>query len=511
MLIEGNDKDNDIQGTDGDDTIFGNGGNDTIDGGSGSDQIYGGAGFDSLMAGDGDDYIFDNDCWTDGGEGEDFIQVGSGSTALGGAGDDYLYTDGASIVLSGGDGADTVNGSGADLRLDGGAGDDTISASGSDIQLDGGVGDDTLGGSGDNAELNGGAGADRLELSSSILGAVRGGAGDDQIRFAGFSNEEADVLLDGGDGDDQLFLTLISDSGVNLDLDLDLRGLADGEVALDSFGITLRHFEGGSIDISASNDTRSRIRIGGLDFDLLSGSGSDTLLGGAAGTLFDGGFDDDLIKAGGGRDTLIGGQGDDVLNGGGGVDTAWFHSYASVQIDLSINGSQFTGQGFDTLINVENLIGGEERDRLFGDDGANRLEDGDIYYDLADSLNGRGGDDTLVVVCEEGIDVLSGGEDADRFVFQPLDNFSGNSMDIITDLTLGDSVDVSAIDANAFTERNESFKMVAEFNGSPGQAVLEYKVRADVTLLLMDTDGDGVADHTVEMNGDQRGFEHFIL
>ena len=62
---------------------------------------------------------------------------------------------------------------------------------------------------------------------------------------------------------------------------------------------------------------------------------------------------------GDGADTLMGRGGDDILDGGGSpADTASYAEAASgVTVDLGIAGPQNTGEGFDTLIGIENLTG----------------------------------------------------------------------------------------------------------------------------------------------------------
>jgi Ca2+-binding RTX toxin-like protein len=88
--------------------------------------------------------------------------------------------------------------------------------------------------------------------------------------------------------------------------------------------------------------------------------------------------------------------GADVLDGGEGSDTA---SYAGLTlqgatVDLATSGPQQTDSSlavFQTLINIENVIGSGWSDILKGDSGANLLTGGDG----SDTLMGRAGDDIL--------------------------------------------------------------------------------------------------------------------
>lgn len=125
---------------------------------------------------------------------------------------------------------------------------------------------------------------------------------------------------------------------------------------------------------------------GGSD---LSGTGN------GLGNLIVGNLGNNQLKGLAGADTLEGGRGNDTLNGGGGNDTA---SYASatnkVVVDLSLAGAQNTrGAGTDTLVDMENVIGGAGNDALFGNSGNNVLDGGAG----GDTMRGGAGNDTYVV------------------------------------------------------------------------------------------------------------------
>ena len=94
-----------------------------------------------------------------------------------------------------------------------------------------------------------------------------------------------------------------------------------------------------------------------------------------------------------GNDVLAGGAGNDSLDGCDDVDTADFGSAtASLTVDLAA-GTATGGAlvGTDTLVGIENVIGGMNDDTLIGDAGQNLLQgDGG-----ADSLTGAAENDTL--------------------------------------------------------------------------------------------------------------------
>lgn len=154
---------------------------------------------------------------------------------------------------------------------------------------------------------------------------------------------------------------------------------------------------------------------------ILSGVGANpgqTGIGNAENNILLGNFRGETLRGMGGNDILNGGSGNDILDGGEGVDTVSFQGASvRVTVDLAISGPQLTivnsGFGsdfpndFDTLISIENLIGGSGNDEFFGNDGDNVL----YGQGGADRLHGRAGDDTLFG--ELGDDFLSGGEGSD--------------------------------------------------------------------------------------------------
>ncbi len=140
---------------------------------------------------------------------------------------------------------------------------------------------------------------------------------------------------------------------------------------------------------------------GGLGYTfVLTGDDGDNLIIGGAG--------DDTLNGAGGDDVLIGGEGDDLFiaapglgddtyDGGAGNDTITF---AASDDDLIINLSDGTardargadGIGSDTILNIENVIGGSGNDTIIGNEYENILRGGAGD----DFIDGRGGQDTAV-------------------------------------------------------------------------------------------------------------------
>ncbi|WP_161721485.1 cadherin domain-containing protein [Microvirga arsenatis] len=104
------------------------------------------------------------------------------------------------------------------------------------------------------------------------------------------------------------------------------------------------------------------------------------------------GHGDDVVLGGTGNETIDGGDGGDVIDGGDGVDTAVYELGGSHVIDLRLTRQQNTGEGLDTLIDIENVeTTGGGNDHLIGNGLANVLR----AYAGIDSLDGGMGDDTL--------------------------------------------------------------------------------------------------------------------
>ena len=200
--------------------------------------------------------------------------------------------------------------------------------------------------------------------------------------------------------------------------------------------------DGGS-DVITLNDSLGVISARGAS--LYGGDGDDTLVGGLASAVFDGGngFDSirgssrsDEIYGGLANDTLIGGKGDDLINGEGNDDVI----YGSAGNDL--------------------LYGDGGNDTIFGEDGNDTIGgDGEDRFTLSglgapagitgnDSLVGGNGDDWITGGDESatlhdqdnGKDTLTGGAGNDVLDARVGIANSGNLADVITDRAGGDVV-----------------------------------------------------------------------
>lgn len=203
-------------------------------------------GGDLLAFGDEDDVI-------DALGGNDEVLAGAGDDDVqGGAGDDTIFGQGGNDDLHGGTGEDNIFGSGGQDTLSGDDGDDGLIASAGDDTVFGGAGSDfAVGGSGADSIL-GGAGNDILyggeydnEPDVEDLNTLR----TDPLNFDLIEvNDEAADTLNGGDGDDALFL----DSG----------DVGRGGSGSDLFALLANEEVGDAIAITDYSDEEDAITIG---------------------------------------------------------------------------------------------------------------------------------------------------------------------------------------------------------------------------------------------------------
>jgi hypothetical protein len=239
----------------------------------------------------------------------------------------------------------------------------------------------------------------------------------------------------------------------------------------------------GPVDVDLA---AGRATAGGGPADTLSafrrvvtGPGNDTVLGTAADEVFtlgDGndsinaGPGNDMIDAGAGDDLLRGGHGTDDIDGGPGHDTATYDERTAsepVSVTLATPGDDGAAGENDTLVGIEDVVGGASSDVLSGDDGPNVLVGGGGL----NTLVGGGGDDTLIG--GDLRDVLSGGPGSDVL------------------LGGGDDDSIDAFDGEAdVVDCGPSLDDDAQVDASDQVSGCEFARRGDVPVPV-DADGDG--------------------
>jgi Ca2+-binding RTX toxin-like protein len=418
-------------------------------------------------------------------------------------------------------------------------------------------------------DLELGAGVNNVTLDGLASIWVEDNAGSNVITGNGGSNQVqvsggADVVH-GGDGHDALYVDYsgltsvvatggsVTDGGAN---SVTFDGFEQVIISTGSGDDSLTTDDGDHwINSGRGNDT---IAVGGGRNFVEAGGGNDTVTAGDGGNMVvvnegeDQGDDtvttgdgDDFVQSGAGDDSLQTGGGDDQVVINGGIDTAdggvghdvLFVNYYRVRTDVTVsitagseakgysglmadvvgeNSVSFTGfedfyinagrrddhvrvgGGYDSVWGGEGedfLHGGAGNDDLYGDSGADRL----IGGQGEDILNSGPGKDTLI-----------GGQGADVFLFLRYDSSPGGS-DLIHDLNVVDTIDLSLLDADLTVTGDQAFVFVDRFSGRAGEAIMRYHVATNVSRLACDSNGDGAADIAILAIGDQRGFDNFVL
>ncbi len=331
--------------------------------------------------------------------------------------DSIIDGDDLANTLYGAESADLIRGFGGNDYLDGRGGSDTLL---------GGAGNDTLHDTSGGNQFDGGDDNDSI-YSIGIGDTILGGAGDQDFAY----------IYRGGMIDD-----------IELDLTLGtVQSLADGT------------------------------SISGIErFELYTGSGNDSVTGGAL---------DDLFGDAGGNNTFSGGEGNDTfrlsavgtnaIDGGSGTDFLRLYGGSGWSIDLMLPGVQNIGNGW-TLASIERIEfrGGAAHDTVNG--GV-----------LGDVIEGGAGNDTLAG--GDGNDDLRGGEGDDV-----LDGGAGN--DFVRDTDGGNDTLLGGAGNDTIYAYGAGADAINGGEGTDYVALVRTTVNLGLTLDLSQAQGASLGDGT---------------
>lgn len=410
--------------------------------------------------------------------------------------DVWLGTSGDDIVTNIGQGLDVITtGAGNDTVTVGPDGGDLLGILPDIVSMGAGTDDHLIiDYRGSTAPL--GMSSPILDLGQGGLGASLSLAGLEQLTFSGverftvFGGSADDIIVTGA-GNDML------DGGLGVD---QMRGgLGDDVYYVNSGDDVVTELQNQGLD--TVNSTVSYSIYGGYveTLKLLGANDIDARGNGSS----------NLITGNGGANRIDGGKGADTLVGLGGNDTYIVDSLGDRVVEAA-------GEGVDTVnSSVTFTLEGQHADDLIltgtaAIDGTGNSLDNHLTGNGAanDLIGGRGED---VIRGGRGADVLTGGVGDDVFVYRSAAESSTTAFDRITDLRDGDVIDLGAIDAKLDVDGNNVFRLVDTFTGRSGQMTIDYDASTGLTSILMDRNGDQIADMKIAINGDHHEFTDFIF
>jgi Ca2+-binding RTX toxin-like protein len=428
--------------------LVGGAGDDLLDGGAGDDTMVGGTGDDSYvvgeagdsvteLAGEGSDTVRASIDYVLGANVEKLVLTGTAANGTGNALDNVITGNTSANVLDGGAGNDTMAGGlGNDLYFVDATGDVVTEALDEGTDTVSSAVDRSLGANLENLILTGAA----ISGTGNDLANVVTGNGLDNI-LAGLGGNDS---LSGGLGNDSLDGGIGSDSMAG--------GVGNDLYFVDAIGDSVTELVGEGTDTVSSGIDYA---LGGnvenlvLTGSALNGTGNglgNVITGNELANLLSGGDGSDTLNGGAGNDTLNGGIGADAMFGGTGDDLYFVDASGDSVTELGGEGTDTVSSGISYTLgaNVENLVLTGSALNGTGN-GLDNVITGDA---LGNRIDGGAGNDRLIG--GNGVDFLTGGAGNDVFVGEiNLTKTAAKSgpisLDVITDFTAGDKIDLSGL------------------------------------------------------------------
>lgn len=403
--------------------------------------------------------------------------------ADGGSGNDTLIGNAAGNRLQGNGGNDTLNGGAGSDTLFGGAGDDVyrlLDSTNDLVQEAANAGTDTVVTIA-SASLRDFSYIENLTLAGTTAGTLKGD--DARNKLAG---NGADNILWGRGGNDEL----IGGSG----LDTLYGGAGNDTYVIGNDKDVVAESAGGGIDTIVASVSFSLADFANIENGTLKGTNwlnVTTLTGNAGNNFLQGDRSMNILDGGAGRDILKGGGDADVYI----VDTP-FDVIIEAREPANFADEVWTSAFSLDLAHYKNIEGatllGKKNLSVSGTDAAERLS---------------GNDGKNIVTGGGGSDSLRGGAGADVFKYLAVQDSKTVAADTIADFSYADTIDLSAIDADARAAGNQAFTFIGKgaFSGAAGElrfSIVSYGLPGyGRTTVEADVDGDKHADVLVELTG----------
>lgn len=320
------------------------------------------------------------------------------------------------MVVNGGNGVDTVyynqatQGVSADLESPFGYG--LASTPGSALGVDRLYSVENLGGS-NYADILSGSSHNNVMWGFAGNDEMYGDAGSDTI-----TGDSGFDTIDGGTGSDSLF-------GGNQN------DVIDGGFGADTI-------DGGNHHDAIDGGYNSDVIYGGAGNDTIEGGrGNDVIEDGAGHDDIDAGAQHDTVYVSDGADTVdlgrghdtvyVDGFGDNTIDGGAGSDTAVFEGNAAVNVNLWFGFVDRGVEGFDSIVNVEDVVTYGGNDTVVGTSTSNDVTTGNgadyvLTFQGDDEITAGSGNDTVDAGSDE--DIVLGGFGSDNL-------FGGSDDDVV--------------------------------------------------------------------------------